>query len=58
MTPDDLDAMDLHPATLQYSRRVTNESRFWSLDRSKLSEFLPGHRPQTRHAHTHAPNTG
>lgn len=38
MTPEDLDAMDLHPATLQYSRRVTNESRFWSLDRSKLSE--------------------
>ncbi|KAK2053965.1 hypothetical protein LY76DRAFT_523509 [Colletotrichum caudatum] len=40
MTPEDLDAMDLHPATLQYSRRVTNESRFWSLDRSKLSLIL------------------
>ncbi|KAI3526908.1 hypothetical protein CSPX01_17387 [Colletotrichum filicis] len=40
MTPRDLDAMDLHPATLQYSRRVTNESRFWSLDRSKLSLIL------------------
>ncbi|OLN87950.1 hypothetical protein CCHL11_00123 [Colletotrichum chlorophyti] len=40
MTPHDLDAMDLHPATLQYSRRVTNESRFWSLDRSKLSLIL------------------
>ncbi|KAK2016771.1 hypothetical protein LZ32DRAFT_601164 [Colletotrichum eremochloae] len=40
MTPQDLDAMDLHPATLQYSRRVTNESRFWSLDRSKLSLIL------------------
>ncbi|GKT48249.1 uncharacterized protein ColSpa_08430 [Colletotrichum spaethianum] len=40
MIPEDLDAMDLHPATLQYSRRVTNESRFWSLDRSKLSLIL------------------
>lgn len=37
MTPHDLDALELHPATLQYSRRVTNESRFWSLDQNKLS---------------------
>ncbi|KAF6790675.1 hypothetical protein CSOJ01_14532 [Colletotrichum sojae] len=40
MTPQDLDALELHPATLQYSRRVTNESRFWSLDQNKLSLIL------------------
>ncbi|KAL0935991.1 uncharacterized protein CTRU02_208206 [Colletotrichum truncatum] len=40
MTPQDMDALDLHPATLQYSRRVTNESRFWSLDQNKLSIIL------------------
>ncbi|TEA21336.1 hypothetical protein C8034_v007790 [Colletotrichum sidae] len=40
MTAQDLDALDLHPATLQYSRRVTNESRFWSLDQNKLSLIL------------------
>ncbi|KAF9873769.1 hypothetical protein CkaCkLH20_08879 [Colletotrichum karsti] len=40
MTPQDMDALDLHPATLQYSRRVTNESRFWSLDQNKLSLIL------------------
>lgn len=38
MTVDDLAAMDLHPATLQYSTRTTTESRFWSKDRSCLSE--------------------
>lgn len=40
MTPQDIDALKLHPATLQYSRRVTNESRFWSLDQNKLSLIL------------------
>lgn len=30
--------MDLHPATLQYTRRATTESRFWSADRLKLSK--------------------
>lgn len=38
MTSEDLAAMHLHPATLQYSTRVTTESRFWSKDRSQLSE--------------------
>ncbi|GKU00613.1 hypothetical protein FLAG1_02934 [Fusarium langsethiae] len=40
MTVDDLAAMDLHPATLQYSTRTTTESRFWSKDRSQLSIIL------------------
>ncbi|KAF7563518.1 hypothetical protein G7046_g651 [Stylonectria norvegica] len=40
MTVDDLAAMGLHPATLQYSTRVTTESRFWSKDRSSLSVIL------------------
>ncbi|KAG7108222.1 hypothetical protein HYQ44_012696 [Verticillium longisporum] len=35
ITSDDLTAMDLHPATLQYSRRTTTEGRFWSVDKSK-----------------------
>lgn len=39
MTVDDLAALDLHPATLQYATRVTTESRFWSKDRSKLSKY-------------------
>lgn len=41
MTVDDLAAMNLHPATLQYSTRTTTESRFWSKDRSQLSESAP-----------------
>jgi hypothetical protein len=41
MTVDDLAAMNLHPATLQYSTRTTTESRFWSKDRSQLSESVP-----------------
>ncbi|KAF5023584.1 hypothetical protein F66182_4342 [Fusarium sp. NRRL 66182] len=40
MTVDDLAAMNLHPATLQYSTRTTTESRFWSNDRSQLSELV------------------
>ncbi|KAG7143665.1 hypothetical protein HYQ45_018782 [Verticillium longisporum] len=36
ITSDDLTAMDLHPATLQYSRRTTTEGRFWSVDKSKI----------------------
>ncbi|KAF5004409.1 hypothetical protein FDECE_9103 [Fusarium decemcellulare] len=40
MTVDDLAAMNLHPATLQYSTRTTTESRFWSKDRSQLSIIL------------------
>ncbi|KXX80206.1 hypothetical protein MMYC01_204238 [Madurella mycetomatis] len=40
MTPEDLAALDLHPATLQYTRRATTESRFWSADRLKLSLIL------------------
>lgn len=40
MTVDDLAAMDLHPATLQYSTRTTTESRFWSKDGSRLSIIL------------------
>ncbi|KAH7163316.1 hypothetical protein B0J13DRAFT_34805 [Dactylonectria estremocensis] len=40
MTVDDLAAMNLHPATLQYSTRTTTESRFWSKDRSELSVIL------------------
>ncbi|RKL18370.1 hypothetical protein BFJ68_g4072 [Fusarium oxysporum] len=36
MTVDDLAAMNLHPATLQYSTRTTTESRFWSKDKSQL----------------------
>jgi hypothetical protein len=39
MTVNDLAAMNLHPATLQYSTRTTTESRFWSKDRSQLSKF-------------------
>lgn len=39
MTVEDLAAMKLHPATLQYSTRVTTESRFWSKDGSQLSEY-------------------
>jgi thiamine monophosphate kinase len=38
MTVDDLAAMNLHPATLQYSTRTTTESRFWSKDKSQLSK--------------------
>ncbi|CRK33864.1 hypothetical protein BN1723_014785 [Verticillium longisporum] len=40
ITSDDLTAMDLHPATLQYSRRTTTEGRFWSVDKSKVSLLL------------------
>ncbi|KPM45465.1 hypothetical protein AK830_g1076 [Neonectria ditissima] len=40
MTVDDLAAMNLHPATLQYATRTTTESRFWSKDRSELSVIL------------------
>ncbi|EEY20231.1 predicted protein [Verticillium alfalfae VaMs.102] len=40
ITPDDLTAMNLHPATLQYSRRTTTEGRFWSVDKSRLSLLL------------------
>ncbi|KAF4979037.1 hypothetical protein FZEAL_4712 [Fusarium zealandicum] len=40
MTVEDLAAMNLHPATLQYSTRTTTESRFWSKDRSQLSIIL------------------
>ncbi|KAF9781485.1 hypothetical protein IL306_013205 [Fusarium sp. DS 682] len=40
MTVDDLAAMNLHPATLQYSTRTTTESRFWSKDKSQLSIIL------------------
>ncbi|KAK7430876.1 hypothetical protein QQZ08_002666 [Neonectria magnoliae] len=40
MTVDDLAAMNLHPATLQYSTRTTTESRFWSKDKSELSLIL------------------
>ncbi|KAM0321996.1 hypothetical protein ACHAQA_009737 [Verticillium albo-atrum] len=40
ITPDDLAVMQLHPATLQYSRRTTTEGRFWSIDKSKLSLML------------------
>lgn len=40
MTVGDLAAMNLHPATLQYSTRTTTESRFWSKDRSELSVIL------------------
>ncbi|KAL6919944.1 hypothetical protein ACHAPO_001180 [Fusarium lateritium] len=40
MTVNDLAAMNLHPATLQYSTRTTTESRFWSKDRSQLSIIL------------------
>ncbi|KAF7550463.1 hypothetical protein G7Z17_g5723 [Cylindrodendrum hubeiense] len=40
MTVGDLAAMNLHPATLQYSTRTTTESRFWSKDRSELSEYM------------------
>lgn len=40
MTVEDLAAMKLHPATLQYSTRVTTESRFWSKDGSQLSVIL------------------
>lgn len=39
MTVEDLAAMKLHPATLQYSTRVTTESRFWSKDGSQLSKY-------------------
>ncbi|KAJ2894217.1 hypothetical protein MKZ38_007833 [Zalerion maritima] len=37
LTPADLNALDLHPATLQYIRRVTTESRFWDRNHDKLS---------------------
>ncbi|KAM0079363.1 hypothetical protein ACKRZS_008451 [Fusarium odoratissimum] len=40
MTVGDLAAMNLHPATLQYSTRTTTESRFWSKDKSQLSIIL------------------
>lgn len=40
MTVDDVAAMQLHPATLQYSTRTTTESRFWSKDGSELSLIL------------------
>ena len=43
MTVDDLAAMNLHPATLQYSTRTTTESRFWSKDRSQLSRSTNRH---------------
>ncbi|CAI4216290.1 unnamed protein product [Parascedosporium putredinis] len=36
----DFNVLQLHPATLQYSRRTTTESRFWSKDRSLLSVVL------------------
>lgn len=34
---EDFDVLKLHPATLQYSRRTTTESRFWSKDETQLS---------------------
>lgn len=37
MTEEDLAALELHPATLQYATRTTTESRFWSPDNSRLS---------------------
>lgn len=40
LSEKDLSDLDLHPATLQYSTRVTTESRFWSRDRSMLSLIL------------------
>ncbi|SPN96867.1 uncharacterized protein DNG_00387 [Cephalotrichum gorgonifer] len=36
----DFEILRLHPATLQYSRRTTTESRFWSKDGSQLSIVL------------------
>lgn len=50
ITPNDLTAMDLHPATLQYSRRTTTEGRFWSVDKSRLSLLLAfSSHPRTPH---------
>lgn len=34
----DFEVLKLHPATLQYSRRTTTESRFWSKDETQLSK--------------------
>lgn len=36
----DFEVLKLHPATLQYSRRTTTESRFWSKDETQLSIVL------------------
>ena len=38
MTVEDMAALDIHPATLQYATRIGTESRFWSRDRSLLSK--------------------
>lgn len=40
LSPADLNAMNLHPATLQYLRRITTESRFWDRNHEKLSIIL------------------
>lgn len=37
---EDFDVLNLHPATLQYSRRTTTESRFWSKDGTQLSAWI------------------
>lgn len=40
MTREDFDALKLHPATLQYVRRITTESMFWDRRHEKLSLIL------------------
>ena len=41
ITEEDFDLLDLHPATLQYVRRITTESMFWDRRHEKLSECAP-----------------
>ncbi|KAK3986207.1 hypothetical protein QBC44DRAFT_248719 [Cladorrhinum sp. PSN332] len=40
MKLEDYDALKLHPATLQYIRRITTESTFWDRRHEKLSLIL------------------